>query len=196
MAALLGLFKGLCAVNNVLLLIGRHVAWVALATMTVIILYQIIMRYVFDLAPNWSEEAARFLMLWMTGLIAPSAYRWGGFVAIDTVVRLLPRALAAILALILLVLALTVLVVGLRISFAEVTGFSGSFATAALWVPLDLVGGESFRVPRSWMMASMLVGIVLLILVNVEHILRTVVQLIDPEAPLPVDKHLMAAGAE
>ncbi|MEL6680689.1 MAG: TRAP transporter small permease subunit, partial [Pseudomonadota bacterium] len=188
--------NALCAVNNVVLLIGRHIAWMCLALMTLIILYQIVLRYMFALAPNWSEEAARFLMLWMTGLIAPSAYRWGGFVAIDTVVRLLPRAIAALLSLVLLVLALTVLVVGLRISFAEVTGFSGSFATAALWVPLDLVGGESFRVPRSWMMGSMLVGIALLLSVNVEHILRTIAKLIDPDAPVPVDKHMIAAGAE
>ena len=33
--------------------------------------------------PNWTEEGARFGMLWMTGLMAPLAYRMGGFVSID-----------------------------------------------------------------------------------------------------------------
>ena len=196
MAALMLALRALCAVNDAILWIGRQIAWIALGLMTLIILYQVIMRYVFDAAPNWTEEGARFLMLWMTGLIAPSAYRWGGFVAIDMLIRLLPRLISGLLALALLGLSLLILSVGARIGWEEVTGFSGSFATASLWVPLDWVGGESFRMPRSWMMASLLVGLFLLISVNVEHILKALVRLADPAASLPEDRSVMEAGAE
>jgi TRAP-type C4-dicarboxylate transport system permease small subunit len=186
----------LAAINDFILPIGRWIAGMLIGLMTAVILYQVVMRYAFNAAPNWSEEAARFMMLWMTGLIAPSGYRWGGFVAIDTVVRLLPRLAAGILSLILLVLSLSVLAVGLNIGISEVTGFAGRFSTAALWVPLDWFGGESFKAPRSWMMMSLVVGIGLMIMVNIELILKSLIVLIDPQADVPEDTSAFAAGAE
>ena len=59
---------------------GRHIAWVALALMVSVILAQVFFRYVLNNALAWPDEAARFLMLWMTALIAPTALRVGGFV--------------------------------------------------------------------------------------------------------------------
>jgi TRAP-type C4-dicarboxylate transport system permease small subunit len=66
-----------------------------------------------------------------------------------------------------------------------VTGFGGSFATASLWVPTSLGFDEWFRVPRSWMMGSLLVGVWLLILVNVELMLREIARLLGAGDALP-----------
>lgn len=44
-------------------------------TMTVVISLQVILRYFFGNALPWPEELARYLMVWMTFLIAPYAYR-------------------------------------------------------------------------------------------------------------------------
>ena len=77
--------------------------------MVVVILIQIFFRYVLNNALPWPDEAARFLMLWMTGFIAPSAYRWGGFVSIDMMPQLLPKTFGKILLLILLLLSLFIL---------------------------------------------------------------------------------------
>jgi TRAP-type C4-dicarboxylate transport system permease small subunit len=116
-------------------------------------------------------------MLWMTGLMAPTAFRRAGFVSIDMVVQLLPRRIGALLSLGLLVLSLLVLLVAVQIGWSEVTGFSGKFATASLYVPTSVGFDSWLRVPRSRMMASLVVGLVLLISVNVKLILRGVVSM-------------------
>ena len=185
MGVLLGPIRVLKAVNDVLLRIGRAVAVAALAIMVAVILAQVFFRYVLNNALPWPDEAARFMMLWMTGLIAPMAYRRGGFVAIDMLERALPPRVGAILSLVLLALSMAVLVMAARIGWSEVTGFGGSFATASLWVPLSITFDEWLRVPRSWMMASLLVGLWLLILVNAELILRQVAALMGAGAELP-----------
>ena len=55
-----------------------------------------------------------FLMLWMTGLIAPSAYRWGGFVSIDMIISAMPKIAGNVLTIALLCLALFILIIGLN----------------------------------------------------------------------------------
>ena len=109
MALLTGLLWPLQRLNDVLLAIGRVLAMSGLAIMVCFILYQIVMRYVFNAAPNWTEEGARFLMLWMVGLIGPLAYRQGGFVAIDMLERAVPAFLSRLLVLILLGMAMLVI---------------------------------------------------------------------------------------
>jgi TRAP-type C4-dicarboxylate transport system permease small subunit len=195
MGVLLGPIRALKVVNDLLLRLGRALAVAALAVMVGVILAQVFFRYVLNNALPWPDEAARFFMLWMTGLIAPMAYRRGGFVAIDMLERALPRVAGAVLSLVLLALSLGVLVFAARIGWNEVTGFGGTFATASLWVPNPLDGFEWFRVPRSWMMASLLVGLWLLILVSVELILRQVASLMGA-ADLPELQHTDLPEAE
>ncbi|MEO1779071.1 MAG: TRAP transporter small permease subunit [Pseudomonadota bacterium] len=181
-------------VNGALLKIGRGIGIVAIAAMVVAILIQVVARYVFNNALPWPDEAARFCMLWMTGLMAPTAFRRGGFVALDMVSGFLPKAAAALLSLFLLLISIGILIVALPIGWSEVTGFGGRFATASLYLP-TLDGW--FRVPRSWMMLSLLVGVVLLLMVNVELILRSIVTLLGGGDRLPdLDLGDMAAGSE
>ena len=196
MGALLAVMTPLRLVNETLLTIGRAIGIVAVAAMVVAILIQVFYRYALNNALPWPDEAARFCMLWMTGLMAPTAFRRGGFVAIDTVVQFLPRTLGALLSLILLFVSLGVMLVAVQIGWSEVTGFAGRFATASLYIPTDFSFVNWMRVPRSWMMASLLVGLVLLISVNVELILRTIVRMMgggDLLPPITLEEEL---GAE
>ena len=176
----------LARLNGALLALGRGLGAACVGLMVVFILMQVWFRYVIGNALPWSEEGARFLMLWMAGLMAPTAYRHGGFVGIDMLVALLPRVLAQVLALALLGLTLVVLWVAFGIGWREVTGFSGRFATDALWLPTSLDFSSWMKVPRSWAMASMVVGAGLLILVTVELMLRALVTLAGAGARLPV----------
>ena len=185
MGALLAVLAPLRLFNESALAFGRFVGIVAVGLMVVAILVQVFFRYVLNDALAWPDEAARFCMLWMTGLMAPTAFRRGGFVAIDMLVQLLPRGLGGLLSLALLFVSLLVLVVAVQIGWSEVTGFSGKFATASLYVPTSWSFESWFRVPRSWMMASLLVGLVLLISVNLELILRAVVRMLGGEDRLP-----------
>jgi TRAP-type C4-dicarboxylate transport system permease small subunit len=192
MALLFGLLWPIQLWNDVVLKIGRWVAIVAIALMVLAILIQVFFRYVLNNALAWPDEAARFMMLWMTGLIAPMAYRRGGFVAIDMVVAALPARVGAIISLFLLLISGLVLGMAVYIGWGEVTGFGGRFATASLYLPTSLSFDEWFRIPRSWMMASFLVGVFLLFIVNVELILRSLITLLGGEADLKP----IAAGEE
>ncbi|WP_245924922.1 TRAP transporter small permease [Aliiruegeria haliotis] len=171
--------------NTRILRMGRTVAWVALAIMVFVILLQVFFRYALNNALAWPDEAARFLMLWMTGLMAPSAYRWGGFVAIDMLPQALPRLPGLLLSLFILVCSLLVLVVGVQHGYEHTMGFGGKFNSSSLRIPLEWLGMETVKVKLRFMYASIFVGFVLLILVNVELILRNLVQIGDPDADLP-----------
>ncbi len=194
--ALSSLLHVIMTVNSFVLRIGRFVAWVSLALMVLVILLQVIFRYVFNNALPWPDEAARFLMLWMTGLIAPSAYRWGGFVAIDMVPTALPKRTGLLLLLILLVLSAAVLFVAIGFGWNHTMGFGGNFDSSSLKVPLDLIGLESIKVKLRYMYGSLLVGVVLLLAINVELVIRTVIELLDPEISLPDDDQIIMAGAD
>ncbi|KIT16619.1 TRAP transporter small permease [Jannaschia aquimarina] len=195
MGGVVAIARALGAVNAALLAVGRWLGIAAIGAMVIAILVQVFWRYVLNDPLPWPEEAARFLMLWMTGLVAPTAFRRGGFVAIDMVQLALPRLIGGLLTLVLLGLSLLVLVTAARIGWAEVTGFSGRFATSSLYYP-TAEGWE--KMPRSWMMGSILVGMVLLSAVAAELILRQIAILGGrgddlPEIPMAVD---IAAGAE
>ena len=172
-------------INAGLLRLGCAIGAAAVALMVVAILIQVWFRYVLNNALPWPDEAARFCMLWMTGLMAPTAFRRGGFVAIELLGYVLPRIAGHILSLALLFISLLVLVIGIQLGWKEVTGFGGRFATASLYVPLSMSFDEWMRVPRSWMMSSLLTGCVLLAVVNIELILRSIMSLMGGDDRLP-----------
>ena len=185
MGLLLGLAGVLGTFNDHVLRVGRVLAAVALGLMVVFILAQIFFRYVLNNALPWPDEAARFMMLWMTGLIAPSALRRGGFVAIDMVERILPAIVGTLLALTLFLIGLIVLIYAVQIGYSDMTGFGGRARTASLYVPTSLGFDDWYRLPRSWMFASLVVGVALMIVVSVELILRQIVTLLGGEGRLP-----------
>ena len=175
MALLHGLLRPIQMWNDLVLPVGRWISIVAIALMVVAILIQVFFRYVLNSALPWPDEAARFMMLWLTGLMAPLAFRSGGFVAIDMVVQAMPAKIGQIVSLFLLFISAGVLAMAVNIGWSEVTGFGGKFKTASLYVPIALDFSEYLRVPRSWMMTSLLVGVVLLFIVNIELILRALI---------------------
>lgn len=198
MGLFLGLANGLGAVNAALLALGRWLGAACLGLMVVVILIQVFFRYVLGHALPWPEEASRFLMLWSTGLMAPTAFRRGGFVAIDMVVRLLPRVVATVLSVLLMANIILVLWVALGIGWAEVTGIGGRFEMDALRVPAALDLSVWVKVPKSAMMASLAVGVALLLSVAIELTLRNICLLIrgpDGLADIP-ETVTLGSGAE
>ncbi len=161
-----------------LLRIGRFVAWISIGLMVIVILIQVFFRYVLNSALPWPDEAARFLMLWMTGLIAPSAYRWGGFVSIEMIKDMLGRRAGIVLNLIILVISFAVLVIALQLGWKHVKS-GWLYNSGSLKVPLELFGGESIRVKLAWMYMSVYVGFWLMTAVNVEMILKNLHMLVD-----------------
>ena len=180
------LLKGLVGFNTIILRLGRKLAWIAIGLMVIIILIQVFFRYGLNSALPWPDEAARFLMLWMTGFIAPSAYRWGGFVSIDMLLSRLPSKIGNIASLMLLMISLLVLVVGLQFGLKHVES-GWLFSSSSLKWPLHLIGMEATRVKLAWMYMSLPVGLALLTLVNVELIIKNFLRLWNPDLELPMD---------
>jgi len=174
MAALLIILQPLQWLNDVAGRIGRWLSIGAIAIMVAVILLQVFCRYVLNNALPWPDEAARFMMLWLTGLMAPVAFRHGGMVAITGVLELLPRQLVSAFSLLLLVTSLAVLVVGAQLGLKHVDS-GWLFASSSLKLPLFLIGMKSVKIKLAWMYMSLLVGVWLMILVNIELILRSVV---------------------
>lgn len=195
MTVILALLKPLAALNTVLLRIGRNFAWVAMGLMVLIIILQVIFRYVLGNALAWPDEGARFLMLWMTALIAPTAYRWGGFVSIEMVKDLLPARIGAFLGLLLLAVSLTVLVYGFQLGLNHVKS-GWLFNSSSLKLPLEAFGLGLVRIKLAWMYMSLPTGLALMILVNVELCLKAIAHLIDPDAHLPEDHDRMIVAVE
>lgn len=120
-----GLLQPLSWINERVLKFGRALGIVAIAVMVAVTILQVICRYGFNNALAWPDEAARFCMLWMTALMAPTAFRRGGFVAIDILPALLPATPLRVLQLVLLILSMLVLLVALRIGWNEVWVWAG-----------------------------------------------------------------------
>ncbi|WP_411892305.1 TRAP transporter small permease [Yoonia sp. SDW83-1] len=179
MSVLFGLLWPLERINNVVLAIGKFIAIAALAVMVCLILGQVFFRYILNDAPNWTEEAARFGMLWMTGLMAPLAYRMGGFVGIDMLGRALPRVAAGVLGLILMCITMWVLFVawdrGLN---NHLDTISGRGCSSTLRWPFGIeIGKCGDKFQNRFQYASLWVGVNLLILVNLELIIRQIIML-------------------
>lgn len=179
MSVLFGLLWPLERINSAVLAVGRIIAIAALAIMVCLILGQVFFRYVLNDAPNWTEEGARFGMLWMTGLMAPLAYRLGGFVAIDMLESALSRTLASILSLVLMAITMWVLLIAWERGLNNhVDTLSGKGCSATLRWPFGLeIGkcGEKFQ--NRYQYASLWVGVNLLILVNLELMIRQIITL-------------------
>ena len=174
-------------INTFILRIGRQLAWIAILLMVIVIIIQVFFRYVLNNALPWPDEVARFLMLWMTGLIAPSAYRWGGFVSIDMLQRFLPKILSNILVFLILIISLTVLLIGFEMGLKHINA-GWIFSSSSIKLPYSLLGGKTEAMKLAWMYMSLPIGILLLISVNIELTLKTILSIFSSQINFPLDK--------
>jgi TRAP-type C4-dicarboxylate transport system permease small subunit len=146
-------------------------------------LLQVFFRYALNNALPWPDEAARFCMLWMTGLMAPLALRHGGFVAIDMFQQMLPRLAGTILQLVLWLVALTVLVVAVQIGWDHFNS-GWLFKSSSMKIPAGLISERPVRMPLAYSYLSLLLSVSLMISVSVELTMRHIRQLLTGHDPL------------
>jgi len=158
--------------NDLVGQIGRYCGLTLIGAMTLVILYQVFMRYVLNDPPTWSEEVSRFMMVWMTFLVAPIAYRHGMNVSIETLSRFLVGRVQAALQLVLNALILYFMLVYAQegIGLAERGLKSKAF---------------TIDVKLFWFYLVVPAGFYLLAAVGVEHVLRAIKGIVDP-ASVPV----------
>ncbi|GHS98515.1 TRAP transporter small permease protein [Synergistales bacterium] len=71
-------------------LLTEYVLFVMVAAMVVIVFAQVIWRFILHASLPWSEEAARYLMVWMSMLGSSIALRKKGHIGVEALVMLFP----------------------------------------------------------------------------------------------------------
>ena len=79
-------------VDKCLSMIENAVIILGLSAMFLILLAQVIMRYVFSRPLTWSEEAARFIFVYVSFIGISYAYCQKGHIRMEVVVNLFPQA--------------------------------------------------------------------------------------------------------
>ncbi|KII76069.1 TRAP transporter small permease [Vibrio renipiscarius] len=90
--------KALNTVTTPLAKVLRHVAGILLLIMTVMVVAQVLFRYVFNVPLSWTDEAARFLMIYMTYLCLPFVYLADKNIAMTFVTEILEKKVPRVFA--------------------------------------------------------------------------------------------------
>lgn len=167
--------KVLGAVNGAVASLGAFCAMVFIAAMTAVILLQVFCRYVLNDPLSWPEEAARYMMVWMTFLVAPAAYRDNAFVRMESLVTRLtgrPR------------LFLEAVVHALIVATAV------TLAIEAVWMVRKgaMMDSSALGIGMEWVFLILPVSLVVLFLVGLEKLLA-IVQLVANEDVNDEDAH-------
>ena len=101
--------------------------------------------------------------------------------------RFLPKILSNILVFIILIISFTVLLIGFEMGLKHINA-GWIFSSSSIKIPFSLIGGKTEAMKLAWMYMSLPVGIFLLILVNIELVLRTILSLFNSQIKLPLDK--------
>ncbi len=155
---------------------GRNSAGVLLMVMITIVLAQVFYRYILDSSFSWTEELAKVLMVWVTFLVAPWAYRGGEFVSVDMFVDSFSKRFRQRLELIIHL----VIMWALAVFFMESIDFwQKGQATMAATLPLAL----------SWFYMIVPMSFLALICVGVELILRSVMIAVTGDQSFRLHEH-------
>lgn len=133
----------------------EKIAWVAgmllLAAMSALVIGEVAMRYALQSSTTWIEELTRYLMVWMTMLVASSAIRRAELIGVSLLVDRLPstvrRAVIATAHCLVLVFLCLVVYHGIKL-------VGRSFVMTA----------PALRIPMAWVYLAIPVGAVLMII--------------------------------
>jgi TRAP-type C4-dicarboxylate transport system permease small subunit len=122
--------RGLTAVNERIVRIGRSCAGAILGALLTVIVLQVVSRYVFNNSLPWTEEVSKSMMVWSAFMVAPWALRAGANVGIDLFLEAMPKRARFFVELVVNALVLFILFVLFRESLDFVArGFKSRMAT-------------------------------------------------------------------
>lgn len=131
--------------------------------MSIIIFFQVIMRYVFQNSLTWSEELARYLFVWLVYFSVSYTARREKHIRIDAAINLYPKAVRPVVELIseiiVLAFAIFIAVTGMTV-FQKIT-HSGQISPA-------------IGLPMQFVYAAPLVGFLLTAIRQVQCIIKKV----------------------
>ena len=189
------------AINTRVLILGRAIGLVALGLMVLVILTQIFFRYVLNNALPWPEEAARALMIWMMAMVAPSAYRYTGFVSIDMLHEYIPARLKNYLILSILILCTFVSIIMLQHAWTHFSSpllFDSSGLNRLLQdTGINQLLGTQIQFRTAYIYLAMSVFLTLILMVSLELVMRQFARIIwgNESFPSPKLPNVMAVNS-
>ncbi len=128
-----------------------------LATIAVLVVYQVVARYVFGNPPSWTEELARYLQVWLVLLASPVCLSKGMHLAVDYLTPLLPptakRWVRSFIHLLVGLFGLLLAVFGFRLLPVAALQVSPALGISMVWPYL--------AVPTSGLLIAMVAGALL-----------------------------------
>ena len=121
--------------------IFRHplesVLCVLISALSIVTFSQVVARYIFQAPLSWSEELARFLLLWLAMLSGAYAFKIKAHFALHFMVNTVPRKMQKFFSLVASLLVIFFLVGFVYHSFKFVIGVKGHLAPA-LQIPMEI----------------------------------------------------------
>lgn len=131
----LTVLRPLSAVNYWLSKTAMYLAGVLLAAMVVMILAQVFYRYVLNDSLSWTEEMAKFSMVWIAFLVAPWVYRENLNVSIQMFAEAFPKIMQLVGDLLITSLVILICIIFFRES---IDFWLGGLTISASSVPIKL----------------------------------------------------------
>lgn len=133
--------------------LNRIVIWVVvimLSVMCVTVFMQVIFRYVLHASLSWSEELARYLMVWLTFLGAALGVRYKSLIGMEVLVKALPklmkRGVLELVTLFQLVFLAVVLVYSIKMTMMVHAQVSAAMLIPMSWAYVALPVGLSMMI--------------------------------------------------
>lgn len=151
--------------------IMNALAGTSMAFIVVIMVVQVVARYVFNASLIWAEELCRYILVWMTFLFIGIAFQRGELIAIDVVTQKLPARPKFALKVAVSIPVLIFLALMVTNSYSYVGNFGNQMIPAVDFIWMSITGGRTADVSIQWVYHSVTVGSGLLFL----HILAALV---------------------
>jgi len=120
----------------------KYTAFIQLAIMTFIIVLQVFFRYILGSSLSWSEEAARYLFIWIIMLGVSVGVKENFHVAVTIIIKRLPRAPRIvsniIFSLLLGVMALVMIIYGYDLTNQVAIQLSPAIRISMYWIYLSV----------------------------------------------------------
>lgn len=140
----------------------RFLAGSSMLMITVIMLVQVVARYVFNASLIWAEELCRYILIWQTFLFISMAFRQGELVVVDILTYLIPAKLLYGLRLLVAVPIAVFLGMMVKYGFDFAGRFSGQTIPAVDFIWMSITGRPA-GLTVIWIYMSVAIGTALLL---------------------------------
>ena len=169
-------------INDFSMRLCNYSVIILMVSITAVVCAGVFWRYVLNDALSWTEETAKFLMVWLVFAGAPIALRLGGHASVDILPDMLPERLRQSLFVLiyLLILGFLAVLIDQGIAFA-LKAKSQTTATT--------------NISMLYIFSAMPIGGAAMLLVALELVLRSVLGIFDPKAGVHHTGMDMASGS-